>query len=102
MLRFVGPRSGPRLCESQQANKASMLNNTHPVPTFTALQEGDKSLNAQDKAMIQRHGGRWNQVFCDGHVENGGLDTFFNYQKDEVLKLWNRDNLPHREQFKTR
>jgi prepilin-type N-terminal cleavage/methylation domain-containing protein/prepilin-type processing-associated H-X9-DG protein len=74
-----------------------------PMARFsTALQDGDKSLNVQDIAMLQRHGGRWNQVFCDGHVENGKLETFFNYQNDAVLKLWNRDNLPHREQFKTK
>jgi prepilin-type processing-associated H-X9-DG protein len=71
-----------------------------PMARFSsALPENDRSLNVQDKAMLQRHGGRWNEVFCDGHVENGSLEKFFDFRKDEVLKLWNRDNLAHREQF---
>jgi len=59
----------------------------------------DPGLTAQDKAMQQRQGGRWNQVFCDGHVENGSLAKFFDYRKDQVLTLWNRDNQPHRERW---
>ena len=69
--------------------------------TFSSEQE-DRALTPQDKAMLRRHGGRWNELFCDGHVENGRLETFFDWRKDEVLKLWNRDNQPHREQFQVR
>ena len=53
-------------------------------------------LGPTDIAMLRRHGGRWNMVFCDGHVENGKLAKFFDWNKDEVLKLWNRDNEAHR------
>ena len=45
----------------------------------------------------QRHAGRWNVLFCDGHVENPRTRDLFDYHQDEVLKRWNYDNLPHRE-----
>jgi len=63
---------------------------------FFPSQQLDPSLTPQDKAMLQRHGGRWNEAFCDGHVENGSLEKFFDFRNDEVLKLWNRDHQPHR------
>ncbi|PYK97139.1 MAG: hypothetical protein DME19_17290 [Verrucomicrobia bacterium] len=63
-----------------------------------SMQDSDRALTPQDKAMLQRHGGagRWNEAFCDGHVENGSLGMFFDYRNDEVLKLWNRDNKAHK------
>jgi prepilin-type processing-associated H-X9-DG protein len=45
----------------------------------------------------QRHGGRWNILFCDGHVELLKTRTAFDYHQDEVLRLWNYDHQPHRE-----
>jgi prepilin-type N-terminal cleavage/methylation domain-containing protein/prepilin-type processing-associated H-X9-DG protein len=44
----------------------------------------------------QRHGHRWNVVFCDGHVE-GALTTraFLDPHPDAVLQRWNRDHQPH-------
>jgi prepilin-type N-terminal cleavage/methylation domain-containing protein/prepilin-type processing-associated H-X9-DG protein len=44
----------------------------------------------------QRHGDRWNAVFCDGHVE-GALTTkaFLDPRSDWVLRRWNRDHLSH-------
>jgi prepilin-type N-terminal cleavage/methylation domain-containing protein/prepilin-type processing-associated H-X9-DG protein len=57
--------------------------------------DSEKVLTLQDKAMLQRHGGRWNQVFCDGHVEQGRLEQFFDYRNDNVIRLWNRDHEPH-------
>lgn len=46
----------------------------------------------------RRHGGRWNVLFCDGHVENLSVAELFDVRRDEVLRRWNRDNLPHREE----
>ena len=63
----------------------------------TGTPGGASTLSVQDNAMLQRHGGRWNESFCDGHVENGTLGKFFDRRKDDVLRLWNRDNEPHRE-----
>lgn len=45
----------------------------------------------------RRHGGPFNVVFCDGHVEGLKPVKLFDVRQDEVLKRWNRDNLPHRE-----
>jgi len=45
----------------------------------------------------RRHGGRWNVVFCDGHVENLRVAELFDVRRDEVTRRWNRDNLPHRD-----
>jgi prepilin-type processing-associated H-X9-DG protein/prepilin-type N-terminal cleavage/methylation domain-containing protein len=45
----------------------------------------------------QRHDGRFNVLFCDGHVEGLKVRDLFDLGQDRVLKRWNRDNLPHRE-----
>jgi hypothetical protein len=64
-----------------------------PLVLFTSPR---KSPTAQDKGMLQRHAGIWNQSFVDGHVESGKRETFFLWT-DEVLKLWNRDNQAHKD-----
>jgi prepilin-type processing-associated H-X9-DG protein len=44
--------------------------------------------------MSQRHDGRQNVTFCDGHVESLKLDKL--YEKSEVaLRRWNNDHEPH-------
>ena len=45
----------------------------------------------------RRHGGRWNVVLCDGHVENQRVGELFDVQREEVTRRWNRDHLPHPE-----
>lgn len=45
----------------------------------------------------RRHNGRWNVLFCEGHVENLRLKDLFDARRNEVLQRWNRDHLPHRE-----
>jgi prepilin-type N-terminal cleavage/methylation domain-containing protein/prepilin-type processing-associated H-X9-DG protein len=52
-------------------------------------------LQDTDFAMMRRHGGQWNMVMCDGHVESGRLEKFFDWKTDDVLKRWNRDNEVH-------
>jgi len=48
----------------------------------------------------RRHSSRFNMVFCDGHVENAPGSRFYDYRKDDVLKRFNIDNLPHRDTFR--
>jgi prepilin-type N-terminal cleavage/methylation domain-containing protein/prepilin-type processing-associated H-X9-DG protein len=47
----------------------------------------------------RRHTGRWNAVFCDGHVEGLKTKQVFDMRKDEIAKRWNNDNLPHRDEL---
>jgi prepilin-type processing-associated H-X9-DG protein/prepilin-type N-terminal cleavage/methylation domain-containing protein len=45
----------------------------------------------------QRHQGKANVVFCDGHVESPTLNFLFVNTSDAALSRWNRDHQPHRE-----
>ena len=46
----------------------------------------------------RHHQGRTNLLFCDGHVEDLKIERVFVDQSDTVLRRWNKDNEPHREQ----
>jgi prepilin-type processing-associated H-X9-DG protein/prepilin-type N-terminal cleavage/methylation domain-containing protein len=50
-------------------------------------------------AAHQRHQGKANVVFCDGHVESPTLQFLFSDNSDAALSRWNRDHLPHREKL---
>ena len=52
--------------------------------------------NAEARA---RHRGALNVTFCDGHVEAIKIHTLFIDKSDDALRLWNRDNEPHRERL---
>lgn len=45
----------------------------------------------------RRHQGKWNVVFCDGHVETLTTRQLFDARQDRVLARWNNDHQPHRE-----
>jgi prepilin-type processing-associated H-X9-DG protein len=47
----------------------------------------------------RRHRGRANVLFCDGHTDSLALKFLFEDESDEALRIWNRDNLPHRERL---
>jgi hypothetical protein len=47
--------------------------------------------------MKQRHGARWQVVFCDDHVENLSIKALFDPRDNNVVRRWNRDHQPHRE-----
>jgi len=40
-----------------------------------------------------RHGGRWNMVFCDAHVESLTTKGLCNPRDERIMKRWNRDNV---------
>jgi len=46
---------------------------------------------------FNRHQGKANMVFCDGHVESPTLKSLFEDTNDTALVRWNRDHLPHHE-----
>jgi prepilin-type N-terminal cleavage/methylation domain-containing protein/prepilin-type processing-associated H-X9-DG protein len=43
----------------------------------------------------RRHNGRWNLLFCDGHVQTLRLEQFQDWRDDNVRRLWNKDHEPH-------
>jgi prepilin-type processing-associated H-X9-DG protein/prepilin-type N-terminal cleavage/methylation domain-containing protein len=60
----------------------------------------NRNLNGMDKyGNLNRHQGKANVVFCDGHVESPTLQFLFEDNSDEALSRWNRDHLPHREKL---
>ena len=50
-------------------------------------------------AAHQRHQGKANVVFCDGHVESPTLLFLFADTSDAALSRWNLDHQPHREKL---
>ena len=50
-----------------------------------------------NEIVLQRHQGKANVVFCDGHVESPRLNFLFEDTSDEALRRWNRDHQPHKE-----
>lgn len=55
--------------------------------------------NAVTLFAYQRHQGRANVVFCDGHVESPTLQFLFADTSAAALCRWNRDHQPHRERL---
>jgi len=47
------------------------------------------------KANGQRHAGRWNVGFCDGHVKSLRTSDLFNLTNSVVAMRWNNDHKPH-------
>ena len=47
----------------------------------------------------ERHNKALTILFADGHVSSLKLSRLFSERSDEALKIWNRDNLPHRERL---
>jgi prepilin-type N-terminal cleavage/methylation domain-containing protein/prepilin-type processing-associated H-X9-DG protein len=50
-----------------------------------------------DAATHQRHNGRCNIGFADSRIEFLRQAELYDARRDDVLKRWNRDNVPHRE-----
>jgi prepilin-type N-terminal cleavage/methylation domain-containing protein/prepilin-type processing-associated H-X9-DG protein len=50
------------------------------------------------QACRQRHNGRWNVAFCDGHLENLRPSDFFDASNPRVAQRWNIDHQPHSEE----
>ena len=62
-------------------------------------QWGNLGMKRTRAAIKNRHLGKWNVLFCDGHVREHATAELFNFNDDDVLSLRNKDNLPHRELF---
>ncbi|MEO8428743.1 MAG: H-X9-DG-CTERM domain-containing protein, partial [Verrucomicrobiota bacterium] len=51
-----------------------------------------------EKDAYARHFGKLNTAFCDGHIESIKVDVLYHDKSDRMLRRWNYDNEPHREQ----
>jgi len=51
------------------------------------------------KASQERHRGRLQVVFCDGHVEGIPTEKLFDRSDPANLRRWNNDNQPHADQL---
>jgi prepilin-type N-terminal cleavage/methylation domain-containing protein/prepilin-type processing-associated H-X9-DG protein len=47
------------------------------------------------KTVEQRHRRKLNMGFCDGHVEDGKVQSWYFSKKPEDARRWNADNEPH-------
>jgi prepilin-type processing-associated H-X9-DG protein len=70
------------------------------VPGLTrqyGYQLGDAAVKERARQSARkRHTGKFNVVFCDGHVEHMKPSKLFG-QDDSALRRLNNDHLPHRE-----
>jgi len=62
---------------------------------YSEIVRGLPPADAAVKANRQRHGGRWNTGFADGHVENLRTMGLFNVGDSAVAVRWNNDHQPH-------
>jgi prepilin-type N-terminal cleavage/methylation domain-containing protein/prepilin-type processing-associated H-X9-DG protein len=76
----------------------------HPDWLASALQSGVVSPTAYNGLAARwlgdsqkRHSGRWQNVFCDGHVEGLRMGEMFDFMQEQVRSRWNKDALPHPE-----
>ena len=51
------------------------------------------------RGATQRHTGKLNVLFCDGHTEAPTLNKLFVDTDDAALVRWNRDHQPHRDKL---
>jgi prepilin-type N-terminal cleavage/methylation domain-containing protein/prepilin-type processing-associated H-X9-DG protein len=58
-----------------------------------------KEYAGSNSRVPRRHEGRLVILFCDGHVTPLSLKRLFEDKSDDALRLWNRDNQPHRERL---
>lgn len=101
--------SGPPVKEGDVAAPANMMAlgdgftgwGTVVQDGLTALWRNPTAVDmvGSSKRARQRHGGRANVYFCDGHMEAPTLGYLFEDTSDEALRRWHRDNQPHRERL---
>lgn len=44
----------------------------------------------------RRYDGRWNVVFCDGHIEGLKTKQLFDLRQEDIAVRWNTDHRSHR------
>ena len=70
-------------------------------PEFGLQPKVEKPEHAEWRGLTRkRHSGRFNILFCDGHVESPTQKVLFDDTSDAALVRWNRDHQPHAERLK--
>jgi prepilin-type processing-associated H-X9-DG protein/prepilin-type N-terminal cleavage/methylation domain-containing protein len=88
---------GTPILESEVVNPSDLM---AIGDSFDGRGSFDRTLQDQDEyGNLNRHQGKANVVFCDGHVESPTLKFLFEDTSDAALVRWNRDHLPHREKL---
>jgi prepilin-type N-terminal cleavage/methylation domain-containing protein/prepilin-type processing-associated H-X9-DG protein len=67
------------------------------LESFAEYADQERYVNAARWIGI-RHNGKWNVLFCDGHVESLWTTELFDFRREDILRRWHRDNEPHTEQ----
>ena len=65
-----------------------------PSPSEPPTAHTAADVKAMRAELQRRHGGKWNVLFCDGHVESLTTPNLFDTRKASVRMRWNNDNLP--------
>jgi prepilin-type N-terminal cleavage/methylation domain-containing protein/prepilin-type processing-associated H-X9-DG protein len=65
------------------------------APAYGEAVSGVPPSDPAVKANRQRHAGRWNVGFCDGHVESLRTIDLFNMSNSIVSMRWNNDHQSH-------
>ena len=97
--RTLPPDGSPGLGASGDDDLSPVWASPSIATIWTILGEGPYNAAVAPAVgyVRQRHNGRFNVLFCDGHVEGLKVPDLFDLGQDRVLKRWNRDNLPHRD-----
>ena len=89
------------VCESRLVgNTANDLAKTYRGPAGTIWIANDFNIPGSSYRWgvfpyPERHGKRYNMVFCDGHVE--GIDPAVAFNLTNSAARWNKDHQPHPE-----
>jgi prepilin-type N-terminal cleavage/methylation domain-containing protein/prepilin-type processing-associated H-X9-DG protein len=104
--------AGRTTSESEVLAPSDMIaigDNFHSAPNNKVMAGGPLLLRAENMGagmtaqelrawtrMAERHEGRANMIFCDGHVEAPKNSAIFLDKSDSGLRRWNKDHEPHR------
>ena len=110
--KFSGSRTDLGLMgrnESDLKNPSDMIaiTGSYAEVNYSIMRSLQARINGTSPGMVYpqaskdayaRHSGKLNTAFCDGHIESIKVDVLYHDKSAQMLKRWNYDNEPHREQ----
>jgi prepilin-type N-terminal cleavage/methylation domain-containing protein/prepilin-type processing-associated H-X9-DG protein len=94
----VWAASSPCFVNCSEMNPASLAPS---ILAGTAQKSAPPATSGQVQAweagIKRRHNGRWQIVFCDGHVDGLKTGQLYDFRQVEVRQRWNKDHEPHPE-----